>query len=277
MNRNQAISNPRLVIASIGALASGARHFSFMSAAGLSAPGLVPGLAVGVSSGFTSGMVTGTGNGLIQGESFKKALGNGFTDGAWGAAFGGFLGGTTGYFRGLKLGLDPITGFGPGGKFGSVPDIARGSLLFDNPVTGLNTNGLRNNGLQNLVPERALKPSLLPSKISGLGEVNAVNQGNRAFFSGAGMEARAIEEGFQTLGQTRAGQNLQNLIISKNIPWKGPAGAEEMWKRLSATWAKGVPNGSTVPVFLNNPRAGSIWFQTELPILQSKGVHLLYK
>lgn len=55
------------------------------------------------------------------------------------------------------------------------------------------------------------------------------------------------------------------------------AGAEEMWKRLSATWAKGVPNGSTVPVFLNNPRAGSIWFQTELPILQSKGVHLLYK
>jgi RHS repeat-associated protein len=263
--------------AGFGALASGAGSFSFMSAAGLSAPGLVPGLAVGVSSGFTSGLVTGSGNGLIQGESFKKALGNGFTDGVWGAAFGGFLGGTTGYFRGLKLGLDPITGFGSGGKFGSVPDITRASLLLDDPVTGLNTNGLRNNGLQNLVPERALKPSLLPSKISGLGEVNAVNQGNRAFFSGAGMEARAIEEGFQTLGQTRAGQNLQNLIISKNIPWKGPAGAEEMWKRLSATLAKGVPNGSTVPVFLNNPRAGSIWFQTELPILQSKGVHLLYK
>jgi len=50
-----------------------------------------------------------------------------------------------------------------------------------------------------------------------------------------------------------------------------------MWQRLSATWAKGIPNGSSVPVFLNNPRAGAVWFQTELPILQSKGVNLIYK
>jgi len=101
--------------------------------------------------------------------------------------------------------------------------------------------------------------------------------GGRAFFAGEGTEARAIEEGFQTLGQTRAGRNLQNLIESKNIPWDGVGNAESMWQRLSATWAKGVPNGSSVPVFLNNPRAGAIWFNTELPILTQKGVNIIYK
>jgi hypothetical protein len=106
---------------------------------------------------------------------------------------------------------------------------------------------------------------------------SVVKAGSRAFFSGAGTEAKAIEAGFQTLGQTRAGKNLQNLITNKNIPWEGAGNAEYMWNRLSATWAKGVPNGSSVPVFLNNPRPGSIWFQTELPILQSKGVNLIYK
>ena len=97
---------------------------------------------------------------------------------------------------------------------------------------------------------------------------------SRAFFSGAGTEVRAISEGFETLGQTRAGRNLQNLIDSRNIPWSE---AEPMWQRLSATWAKGIPNGSTVNVFLNNPRAGAIWFKTELPILQQKGINLIYR
>jgi hypothetical protein len=70
---------------------------------------------------------------------------------------------------------------------------------------------------------------------------------------------------------------LQNLITSKNIPWKGSGGAEAMWNRLSTTWAKGVPNGSSVPVFLNNPRIGSIWFQTERDILIEKSVNLIFK
>ncbi|WP_165585860.1 hypothetical protein [Pedobacter nototheniae] len=50
-----------------------------------------------------------------------------------------------------------------------------------------------------------------------------------------------------------------------------------MWNRLSATWEKGIPNGSSVPVFLNNPRAGSVWLQTERDILLGKGVNLIYK
>lgn len=43
---------------------------------------------------------------------------------------------------------------------------------------------------------------------------------NRTFFSGANTEARAIQEDYPTLGQTRAGQNLQRMIDSKNIPWE---------------------------------------------------------
>lgn len=103
------------------------------------------------------------------------------------------------------------------------------------------------------------------------------NKGSRAFFSGEGTEARAKEQGFQTLSETDAAKNLQKLIDNKNIPWEGQGNAEDMWMRLSKTWAKGVPNGASVPVFLNNPRPGSIWYKTELPILKQKGVYIRYK
>ena len=105
-------------------------------------------------------------------------------------------------------------------------------------------------------------------------EQTAATRGGRAFHSGVGSEARAIEQGFQTLGQTRAGQNLQNLISTKNIPWSE---AEPMWKRLSVPWANGIPEGGIAPVFLNNPRADAIWFEVELPILLSKDATLIYK
>jgi hypothetical protein len=82
---------------------------------------------------------------------------------------------------GASEGLDPITGFGPGGKFGSVPDITRASLLLDNPVTGLNTNGLRSSSMPGLVQDRLR--SSLPSKITGLGEVNAVRGVRQAEFT----------------------------------------------------------------------------------------------
>lgn len=115
----------------------------------------------------------------------------------------------------------------------------------------------------------------------GLGALSALEKDaavvavqGRAFHSGVGSEARAIEQGYQTLGQTRAGQNLQKMITEKNIPWSR---AEPMWQRLSTVWAKGIPDGSTVSVFLNNPRADAIFFKTELPILQSKNVRIIYK
>lgn len=35
--------------------------------------------------------------------------------------------------------------------------------------------------------------------------------------------------------------------------------------------------GASVPVFLNNPRSGAIWYKSELPILKQKGVYIIYK
>jgi len=105
-------------------------------------------------------------------------------------------------------------------------------------------------------------------------EITAVEMGGRAFHSGVGSELRAMDAGFEILSQTRAGINLSNLIKSKNIPWSE---AELMWGRLSEIWAKGVPKGSTVPAFLNNPRVDAIYFTKELPILQANGVNIVTK
>ena len=57
----------------------------------------------------------------------------------------------------------------------------------------------------------------------------------------------AISEGKTTLGMTRAGQNLQNLITTRNIPWSE---ARPMWARLSSVYAKGA-NGSIDFLALN--------------------------
>jgi hypothetical protein len=108
---------------------------------------------------------------------------------------------------------------------------------------------------------------------------SVVKAGSRAFFSGAGTEAKAIEAGFQTLGQTRAGKNLQKL--TKGMEYYGPMNGQpasqawQWWSRLSATYAKGVQEGSTVNVFLNNPSPSSIWLNVEKPILQQRGVNII--
>lgn len=70
---------------------------------------------------------------------------------------------------------------------------------------------------------------------------------------------------------TRAEQNLQKLIQTKNIPWLE---ARPMWQRLSTVYAKGTRgavhffSGTTV-----NPR--SIWLNVEKPILLNNGVKII--
>lgn len=98
---------------------------------------------------------------------------------------------------------------------------------------------------------------------------------SRAFFSGAGTEARAIGEGFQTLGQTRAGQNLMKL--TKGMDYYPGSQAYNWWARLSSTYAKGIPKGSSVNVFLKNPSPTGIWNAVEKPILQQRGINIIYK
>ncbi|GAA4314436.1 hypothetical protein GCM10023143_25290 [Compostibacter hankyongensis] len=56
---------------------------------------------------------------------------------------------------------------------------------------------------------------------------------------------RAIEEGFQTLGQTRAGRNLARM--TEGMPYYGPINGQpasqawQWWARLSKTYANGIP------------------------------------
>ncbi len=100
-----------------------------------------------------------------------------------------------------------------------------------------------------------------------------VGETQRAFHSGAGTSAHAISSGFQTLSQTRAGQNLMEL--TKNMPFHPGSQAYNMWARLSQVYARGVPEGSTVNAFLNNPSPNSIWIQYELPILMQKNVTII--
>ncbi len=109
----------------------------------------------------------------------------------------------------------------------------------------------------------------------GYGRALSSTGGGRVFWSGEGAMNRAMNyaksTGGTTLEMTRAGQNLQNLIKSKNIPWTE---AKPMWVRLSSVYARGA-NGTVhfFPGSKINP--GSIWLNTEKNILLKNGVNII--
>ncbi len=91
---------------------------------------------------------------------------------------------------------------------------------------------------------------------------------NRAFWSGAGTEAKALRDGFQTLGQTRAGQNLAKLTA--DMQYYPGSQAYNMWARLSTTYAKGAKG--VVNVYQNADQGvgmQSIWRLYEYPALKA--------
>ena len=104
---------------------------------------------------------------------------------------------------------------------------------------------------------------------------NAAKGGGRVFWSGEGAMNTAMNYAKSTNGttleMTRAGQNLQKLIQTRNIPWSE---ARPMWQRLSTKFAQGAEGsvhffpGTTV-----NP--GSIWLNVEKPILINNGVRII--
>jgi RHS repeat-associated protein len=99
--------------------------------------------------------------------------------------------------------------------------------------------------------------------------------GGRVFWSGEGAMDAAMNyakaTNGMTLEMTRAGQNLQKLIQTKNIPWSE---ARPMWQRLSTKFAQGAKGtvhffpGKTV-----NP--GSIWLNAEKPILMNNRISII--
>ena len=89
---------------------------------------------------------------------------------------------------------------------------------------------------------------------------------SRAFWSGAGSELKAIERGFQVLGQTRAGQNL--IKLTSDMVYKPGSQAYKMWARLSVAFAKGARG--EIHVFQNATHGvsmDSIWRLYEYPAL----------
>jgi hypothetical protein len=104
--------------------------------------------------------------------------------------------------------------------------------------------------------------------------VNAAKTSNRAFFSGVGTETRAIKEGYTTISQTRAGQNLMKM--TEGMPYYPGSQAYNWWARLSTTYAKGIPKGSNVNVFLNKPSPTGIWNAVEKPILEERLINIIY-
>ena len=96
----------------------------------------------------------------------------------------------------------------------------------------------------------------------------AAKAGGRGFFSGAGTEAQALKEGFQTLGKTDAGRNLAKLTA--DIDYFPGSKSYEMWGRLSTQWAKGA--SGQVHVFQNAATGTdvlSIWKVFEYPALKA--------
>jgi len=61
------------------------------------------------------------------------------------------------------------------------------------------------------------------------------------------------------------------------MPYYPGSDAYNMWSRLFTTYAKGVPRGSTVNVFLNNPSPTGIWNAVEKPILTQRNVMFIYR
>jgi RHS repeat-associated protein len=98
---------------------------------------------------------------------------------------------------------------------------------------------------------------------------------SRVFWSGDGaMDAAknyAKATGGTTLEMTRAGQNLQELIATRNIPWSE---ARPMWERLSTVYAKGAKGPvHFFPGTKINPE--SIWLNVEKPILTNNGIKII--
>ncbi len=127
----------------------------------------------------------------------------------------------------LNLGLDPETGKRPF-------DFSNLDKANDNLVEPLVYGALMETGAGEV--EEVL------SLLRGSTQI-----GSRALFSGAGTEKRAIEAGYSTLSQTRAGQNLMKL--TEGMPYYPGSQAYKMWGRISKVWVQGA--SGEVPIFQN--------------------------
>jgi len=92
--------------------------------------------------------------------------------------------------------------------------------------------------------------------------------GPKAFHSGWKTAAEASRKGYVTLGETAEGKALAQVTAS--MKYEPGSLAYNLWAELSRAYAKAVPDGSVVHVFLNKPKDTGIWLKIEKPILEKK-------
>jgi len=110
-------------------------------------------------------------------------------------------------------------------------------------------------------------------ELGAVAEEKSLAIAERGLWTGAETEGVAITRGFTTLSQTRAGQNL--IKLTQGMPWYQGSQAYNMWKRLSAAFVMGIPEGSTVHVFVTEAalkNSESIFNAVEKPILEARGI-----
>lgn len=98
-----------------------------------------------------------------------------------------------------------------------------------------------------------------------------------AFWSGRGTQQAAIKAGYKVLGHTDAGKNL--ALLTADMEYSVGSQAWHFWGRLSQAYARKIPRGSTVNVFVTrgqNANPMSIWSRFERPILEANKVKIKY-
>ncbi len=138
-------------------------------------------------------------------------------------------------------------------------------------------SNIRGEGIISTYGAAAAEKMRMQSAISTIGLMTPIRfEGGKgiSFWSGLGTEASAIADGFQTLGQTRAGQNL--IKLTEGMPYypaingQPASQAYQWWARLSTQAAKSA--SGTVHVYqlpLQQVDNLSIWRLHEYPTLKA--------
>ncbi len=111
--------------------------------------------------------------------------------------------------------------------------------------------------------------------IPGGGTRSAISK--KAFWSGTGTKFLAQKSGLTVINTSVYAKSLE--MVTSTMKYAPGTKAYQMWGKLSSIYAKSIPAGSRVNVFVTyenffNPY--SIWNAFEKPILRANGVDIIY-
>lgn len=107
--------------------------------------------------------------------------------------------------------------------------------------------------------------------------MNGSRTSSFAFHSGRGTTDVALSNGYKVLGLTNEGIAAYNF--TRNMTYKVGSDAWKFWGKLSQAYARKIPRGSTVNVYItrgNNANPMTIFNRFEKPILEANKVKIKY-